>query len=288
MKGLKRLARILAVDTIYMCEIKNEENFVYNFEDLIQEMEKEIFNLFILRNFDKFLWEKEKNEDKIREIFEDIKTEIWKNNKKGAFEKIDSLKEQVHELFNFFEILWANVDEYDMEIIGANLKEVLKDRNVKDKLNEAIEDSFYALQEIIAECEDFEDFNNKVKLKSFIITSYEDFLDIFSRCLVEVLEWNIPRESSEFALKIIKGIENRIDEVDRLIKSFIRNWSWDKILPLDKSILRVGVGELLLGETPFKVVINEYIEISKIFSTEKSKSFINAILDKVSKEIKIK
>ena len=288
MKGLKRLARILAVDTIYMCEIKNEENFVYNFEVLIQEMEKEIFNLFILRNFDKFLWEKEKNEDKIREIFEDIKTEIWKNNKKGAFEKIDSLKEQVHELFNFFEILWANVDEYDMEIIGANLKEVLKDRNVKDKLNEAIEDSFYALQEIIAECEDFEDFNNKVKLKSFIITSYEDFLDIFSRCLVEVLEWNIPRESSEFALKIIKGIENRIDEVDRLIKSFIRNWSWDKILPLDKSILRVGVGELLLGETPFKVVINEYIEISKIFSTEKSKSFINAILDKVSKEIKIK
>lgn len=288
MKGIKRLGRILAVDTIYMCEIKNERDFVYNFEDFTQEMKKEIFNLFISKNFDKFLWEKEKNEDKIREIFEDIKTEIWKNNKKGAFEKIDSLKEQVHELFNFFEILWTNLDEYDMEIIGANLKEVLKDRNVKDKLNEAIEDSFYALQEIIAECEDFEDFNNKVKLKSFIITSYEDFLDIFSRYLAEVLKWNIPRESSEFALKIIKGIENRIDEVDKLIKSFIRNWSWDKILPLDKSILRAGVGELLLGETPFKVVINEYIEISKIFSTEKSKSFINAILDKVSKEVKIK
>lgn len=60
------------------------------------------------------------------------------------------------------------------------------------------------------------------------------------------------------------------------------NWEFDRIATMDKLLLRMAVTELLeFSSIPIKVTLNEYIELSKIFSTPRSRIFINGILDKL-------
>ena len=72
------------------------------------------------------------------------------------------------------------------------------------------------------------------------------------------------------------------DYYDDLIESKLDNWEDDRIAPLDSLILKMALCEFLEFPTiPTKVTINEYIEISKLYSTPKSKIFINGIIDKL-------
>ncbi len=85
----------------------------------------------------------------------------------------------------------------------------------------------------------------------------------------------------EFSYTLINGVLDNIKRIDKLISKYAQQGS-DMILLIDKCILRVGIYELLyLKETPYAVVINEYVEIAKSFSNDTSKAFINAVLDKV-------
>ncbi len=96
-----------------------------------------------------------------------------------------------------------------------------------------------------------------------------------------------PKKDSdkEFTKKLIEGaIENK-QEIDSLISKYAQQGE-DIVSLVDKCILGVGIYELLyLKEIPPPVVINEYVEITKELSKDSSKSFINAILDKVRMEI---
>ena len=69
-----------------------------------------------------------------------------------------------------------------------------------------------------------------------------------------------------------------------MIKELTPNWDLDRINKLDLVIINLGISEILnFKEIPKKVSINEYIEISKDYSSEKSSLFINGILDKIKK-----
>ena len=70
-----------------------------------------------------------------------------------------------------------------------------------------------------------------------------------------------------------------------MIKELTPNWDLDRINKLDLVTINLGISEILnFKEIPKKVSINEYIEISKDYSSEKSSSFINGILDKIKKK----
>ena len=72
-----------------------------------------------------------------------------------------------------------------------------------------------------------------------------------------------------------------------LIAERTRNWEFDRIAVMDKLLLRMAVSEILLFPSiPIKVSLNEYIELSKIFSTPKSRIFINGVLDKMIDQLK--
>ena len=88
-------------------------------------------------------------------------------------------------------------------------------------------------------------------------------------------------ELAEFTLDLCRGvIENRA-ELDRWIESIARNWRIERMAHLDRNILRLAVYELVFHpDTPYKVVINEAIDIAKRFSTAQSGSFVNGILDR--------
>jgi N utilization substance protein B len=88
-------------------------------------------------------------------------------------------------------------------------------------------------------------------------------------------------ELAEFTLELSRGVVENRTELDRWIEAIARNWRIDRMAHLDRNILRLAVFELLFHpDTPYKVVINEAIDIAKRFSTGQSGSFVNGILDR--------
>ena len=97
-------------------------------------------------------------------------------------------------------------------------------------------------------------------------------------------EKKIKGSKAEFAKKLLNGVLEHLDEIDKIIKDHLIDWSFDRLDKVDKQILRLGVYELKYTDTPFQIVIDEAVKIAKNFSEDKAKSFINGILDRVAKE----
>ena len=71
-----------------------------------------------------------------------------------------------------------------------------------------------------------------------------------------------------------------------LIKKHAQNWDFDRIAMLDIILMRLAVAELMsCSDIPIKVTINEVIELAKRYSTDKSGTFINGILDAIIEEL---
>ena len=76
------------------------------------------------------------------------------------------------------------------------------------------------------------------------------------------------------------------DRYEAMIAGSVKNWDVERVAMLDKIILKMALCEMhLFRSIPVKVTINEYIEISKLYSTPKSKQFINGVLDKMAQEL---
>ncbi|WP_456480029.1 transcription antitermination factor NusB [Nautilia sp.] len=97
-------------------------------------------------------------------------------------------------------------------------------------------------------------------------------------------EKKIKAQKAEFAKKLLTGVLNNLKEIDVIIKNHLIDWDFERLDKVDKQILRIGIYELLYTDTPYQIVIDEAVKIAKNFSEDKSKSFINGILDRVAKE----
>ena len=90
------------------------------------------------------------------------------------------------------------------------------------------------------------------------------------------------KEVSGFAEYLVRGVDDNKDEIDSIIVNAASNWSLKRISPVDRGILREAIFEFIFcKDIPYKVTLNEAIEMGKKFSSEKSGSFINGILDSV-------
>jgi transcription antitermination protein NusB len=91
-----------------------------------------------------------------------------------------------------------------------------------------------------------------------------------------------PEEDKQFIIDLFRKtiIDNELCE--KLISEKTKNWEVDRIAVMDVILMKMAIAELLhFTSIPVKVTLNEYIEISKTYSTPKSKQFINGILDKL-------
>jgi len=94
------------------------------------------------------------------------------------------------------------------------------------------------------------------------------------------------QEDRLFITELLVNTIRYAEEYQQLISAKTKNWEADRIALLDNLLMRMAICELLNFPTiPVKVTINEYIEISKVFSTAKSNVFINGILDKILNEL---
>ena len=88
-------------------------------------------------------------------------------------------------------------------------------------------------------------------------------------------------EEKDFCINLVKETYQNIQDIDELIKKFSKKWSFDRINIIEKSILRLAVMEIEYSDIPNKVAINEAVELAEDFSGQRSKKFVNGILDAI-------
>ena len=110
-----------------------------------------------------------------------------------------------------------------------------------------------------------------------------------SETLMRNVEEFAPNKSdSPFMEKLLDGVLQKQTELDLIIEKAAPEWPIDRIAPVDRNILRLGLYELLFSdrsEVPAKVAITEAIELAKQFGGENSSRFVNGVLGAVYKEI---
>jgi len=92
-------------------------------------------------------------------------------------------------------------------------------------------------------------------------------------------------EAKEYIKDAVYGIKENIDEIQRLIEKNLKaDWKLDRISRIDLSLLKLAIYEIKYKKIPYKVAINECLELSKKYGEESSKNFVNGILASVVKE----
>ena len=98
-----------------------------------------------------------------------------------------------------------------------------------------------------------------------------------------------PPSDADYYEDAVRGVWDRIDEIDALIGEAAEHWRVGRMTLVDRNILRLGAYELSLGsDIPFAVAINEAVELGKRFGAEESGAFINGILDRISEIVRKK
>lgn len=84
---------------------------------------------------------------------------------------------------------------------------------------------------------------------------------------------------------IVGGIEKNISEIEEKISENLKkDWKIERISKINLVLLKLAIYEILYTETPFKVVINEAVELAKKYGDDTSPNFINGILASIVKE----
>ena len=87
-------------------------------------------------------------------------------------------------------------------------------------------------------------------------------------------------QSVQFALLIVRGVCAHIDTLDAAIRTHAEHWDFDRLLEVDKAILRLSLYALIyLEDIPVAVTINEAIELANKYSDYNSTQFVNGVLD---------
>lgn len=97
-------------------------------------------------------------------------------------------------------------------------------------------------------------------------------------------EQPLSEEHHAFALHYLETVLAHLEELDKEIDKLTDNWEIDRIAIIDKTILRMALGEIhYMPDIPEKVAVNEAIDLAKQYSTLESSSFVNGILDTAMK-----
>lgn len=96
-------------------------------------------------------------------------------------------------------------------------------------------------------------------------------------------------EDREFVKNLFRKTIVKTEEYETLIEAKVKNWEMERIAVMDILLIKMALVELIeFNSIPIKVSLNEYIELAKMYSTPKSKVFVNGVLDKLIADLKEK
>ena len=103
----------------------------------------------------------------------------------------------------------------------------------------------------------------------------------------QLFDFYITAEEEEFSETLLNKTISEDSNYDEMIKPKLQNWELDRVSLIDKILMKMALTEFIhIPTVPTKVSINEYLDISKLYSTPRSREFINGILDKLMNEMK--
>lgn len=101
----------------------------------------------------------------------------------------------------------------------------------------------------------------------------------------ELSDESSDEKTQEFANNLAVGTLREIHAIDERIRTRAEHWRIERMAIVDRNVLRLAVYEFLYDETPHTVVINEALEIARMFSTFEATQFINGILDAIKHDL---
>lgn len=159
-------------------------------------------------------------------------------------------------------------------------------------LADELEIVLYLHKQILVKDEDlnaiFEDYNISWESdRDLVISHVSRTIKSFVKDQIHISmlskEW---ADDKYFAETLFRKAVLEASQLDKLIDKQTKNWDLERITITDTILLRLALAEMLsFPEIPIKVSLNEYIELAKQFSTPKSNTFINGILDVISKDL---
>ena len=100
--------------------------------------------------------------------------------------------------------------------------------------------------------------------------------------LTEFLHGRLNNQDGEdFALRLVLGVRQNKEALDERLGQIAQNWSLKRMAGAERNILRIAAYEVIHGETPFAVAVNEAIELAKRYGSAQSGGFVNGILDRL-------
>ncbi len=206
-------------------------------------------------------------------------------------------------LFSQFDKKITNYSKQDLEDIILKSVRILTS-NAGDELKIAVG----ALVEMKAQIDDYEANHEEnlqrplgvsnipvpLPMTSDMSGRINEMIDIAEKALLalEIAEFTTLDSQSDvkdYAITIAEFFQKHHEEVDDIIKKYSKNWDFQRLVKMDKDILRIAIVELLyIKDAPMKVVVDEALELAKKYSTDDSSAFINGILAKVIVDYGIK
>lgn len=206
--------------------------------------------------------------------------------------------EQLNEYLKKRKLSWVNYPEliknlyeeiiasdFYAEYMNADKVDYISDKDIWRKIYKKIFLTNEELDEAIEEQSIFWVDDIEV-LISFIIKTIKRF-EKENGTEQDLLPMFRDEEDREFGVKLLQYSFENADEYLKIIDKHTRNWDLDRIAYMDILIMQTALAELRNFPTiPINVTLNEYIEISKNYSTDKSAHFVNGVLDNIVNQLK--
>lgn len=254
---------------------------------------KDLYNLYLFLLCMILYIEKHFSKKELLNTLNDQQKRFLKNIFQNPIVKILSSNKYLIKKYNSN---YKNNWKYNKNIIHFLILEIKKIKKYKEKIKKSFEEE---KNFILKFYEDYFIFNKKME-KLYLDISLENLSiahDMVFKTLKSINYYN-PRdfklnninknvENKKFIIELYRKTISHKLEFNKLIKNISKNWDLNRIGTIDLIILQMATCEFLyFPNIPPKVTMNEYIEITKIFCMEKSKNFINGIMDKIFKTIK--
>ena len=89
---------------------------------------------------------------------------------------------------------------------------------------------------------------------------------------------------TEFACTLLQGTLEHRQQIDQLLAKLATNWTLPRMPVVDRNVLRLGAYEIMFGDTPGRVAVNESIVLAKRYGDKNSPRFVNGVLDRLLKD----
>ena len=124
--------------------------------------------------------------------------------------------------------------------------------------------------------------DDKEIVDTFVLKTIKRF-DPKNKAKQELLPEFKDEEDKDFAVKLFRATILNADQYQRFMSETSRNWDFSRLAYMDVVIMQIAIAEMMnFPNIPVSVTINEYVDLAKLYSTPKSGSYINGMLDAIA------